>query len=94
MKKITAKVKSKKPAVTKKPVKAAVTTVAPKPVKAKKAAPSKVVRREIATTITTEIIAARAYTLWEKDGRPHGRDVQYWLQAEQQLKKDTQSFAE
>lgn len=37
-------------------------------------------------TVTTESIAARAYLLWEQAGRPHGRDVEYWLQAETQIK--------
>jgi hypothetical protein len=26
--------------------------------------------------------AERAYQIWESEGRPHGRDVQHWLQAE------------
>jgi hypothetical protein len=42
--------------------------------------------------ITTESIASRAYALWEQAGRPLGRDVEYWLQAESQLKADAQSF--
>lgn len=42
--------------------------------------------------ITTEVIAARAYTLWEQAGRPNGRDQEYWLQAENQL-KENKSFA-
>ena len=28
-------------------------------------------------------IRARAYHLWEADGCPHGRDVEYWLRAEE-----------
>ena len=64
-----------------KPVKSA------KPVKAvAKAAPA---RREI----TTNCVASRAYILWEQAGRPQGRDVEYWLQAESQIKQDSQSFA-
>lgn len=45
--------------------------------------------------VTTEIIAARAYSLWEKDGRPHGRDMDYWLRAETELQQPMppQSFA-
>jgi hypothetical protein len=27
-------------------------------------------------------VARRAYELWEADGRPSGRDMDYWLQAE------------
>jgi len=43
--------------------------------------------------ITPETIASCAYTLWEQAGRPKGRDVEYWLQAEAQLKQDSQSFS-
>lgn len=56
--------------------------------KAAVAAPGAAARRET----TTESIASRAYTLWEKDGRPAGRDVEYWLRAESQL-KHSHSFA-
>ncbi|HEX5397594.1 MAG TPA: DUF2934 domain-containing protein [Verrucomicrobiae bacterium] len=42
--------------------------------------------------ITTELIAARAYILWEQQGRPHGNDVQNWLLAENQLKQEVRSF--
>ena len=45
-----------------------------------------------AELISAEAIATRAYILWEKDGRPPGRDMEYWLKAESQL-KDTQSFS-
>jgi hypothetical protein len=37
--------------------------------------------------ITPDLIASRAYTLWEQAGRPPGRDVEYWLKAEAQLKQ-------
>lgn len=30
-------------------------------------------------------IAARAYEIWEKQGRPHGRDKEHWLQAAAEL---------
>jgi hypothetical protein len=65
---------------------------APRSKTAPPAAPSKasVAPRQ---EVTTEVIAARAYTLWEQAGRPAGRDMEYWLQAESQLKQDTQSFA-
>jgi hypothetical protein len=32
-----------------------------------------------------EEIARCAYLLWEQDGRPHGRDKEYWCRAEQEL---------
>lgn len=31
-------------------------------------------------------ISRVAYMNWEKDGRPQGRDAEYWLQAESHLK--------
>jgi hypothetical protein len=27
------------------------------------------------------LVAVRAYEIWEKQGRPHGRDREHWLQA-------------
>jgi hypothetical protein len=33
-----------------------------------------------------ELIAALAYSIWEQEGRPAGRDVEHWLQAEAQLR--------
>lgn len=27
-------------------------------------------------------VAKRAYAIWENEGKPHGRDVDHWLQAE------------
>jgi hypothetical protein len=46
-------------------------------------------------------IARLAYFAWERDGRPHGRDQEYWLQAEKQIQatqqllvsEKTQTFA-
>ncbi len=44
--------------------------------------------------IATEAsIASRAYSLWEQAGRPHGRDLEYWLLAESQVKQTSQSFS-
>ncbi len=34
---------------------------------------------------TTDQVARAAYLLWEREGRPQGRDVAYWLRAERQL---------
>ena len=94
-KKAKSKPAASKPAVAAKPSKSAkVVASAPakpvksaKPVKAvAKAAPA---RREI----TTDCVASRAYILWEQAGRPQGRDVEHWLQAESQIKQDSQSFA-
>jgi hypothetical protein len=35
---------------------------------------------------TPEQIAERARTLWEQEGRPEGRDLAHWLEAERQLR--------
>jgi hypothetical protein len=43
--------------------------------------------------ITPDLIAARAYTIWEQQGRPQGRDVANWLLAESQLKEEIQTFS-
>ncbi|MBR0904156.1 DUF2934 domain-containing protein [Bradyrhizobium liaoningense] len=32
-----------------------------------------------------EAVAARAYELWEKAGKPEGRDEDFWRLAEQEL---------
>lgn len=32
-----------------------------------------------------QLIAARAYALWESQGRPHGYDLNDWRQAEQEV---------
>jgi hypothetical protein len=37
-------------------------------------------------------ISERAYDLWKRDGCPHGKDVDHWLQAEQEA--DEQARAE
>jgi hypothetical protein len=43
-------------------------------------------RQESATQpATREQIEARAYTIWENEGKPHGRDVAHWCQAKQEV---------
>src|SRR5688572_15788072 len=32
-------------------------------------------------------IREQAYYLWEQDGRPFGRDAEYWVRAEQELQQ-------
>ena len=46
---------------------------------------SKMILNE-STVINHTEIAQLAYQHWEQDGRPNGRDRDYWLEAEQQLK--------
>jgi hypothetical protein len=43
--------------------------------------------------ITSDCIASRAYSLWENAGRPQGRDMEFWFQAEQQLQVETRAMA-
>ncbi|HWA10079.1 MAG TPA: DUF2934 domain-containing protein [Opitutaceae bacterium] len=38
-----------------------------------------------ANTPTQEEVARRAYEIWETEGNPGGRDVEFWLEAERQL---------
>lgn len=38
--------------------------------------------------IQHEDIAARARTLWEQQGQPEGRDLEHWLQAEAELRRE------
>jgi DUF2934 family protein len=33
-------------------------------------------------------IRTRAYQLWEQAGRPSGRDWEFWLEAERQIRRD------
>jgi hypothetical protein len=33
-------------------------------------------------------IAVCAYAIWDQEGRPHGRDMEHWLQAKAQLEAD------
>jgi len=42
--------------------------------------------QQIRETVAHEEIARRAHELWEQDGRQDGRDQEYWLQAEKQLR--------
>jgi hypothetical protein len=32
-------------------------------------------------------VANRAYHLWEKAGRPHGKDLSFWIQAETEIRE-------
>lgn len=36
----------------------------------------------------TRRIEERAHSLWEMEGRPHGRDAQHWQQAEREIEAD------
>ncbi|MCC8947425.1 DUF2934 domain-containing protein [Bradyrhizobium sp. Arg62] len=42
-------------------------------------------RRLIAARRSKQEVRARAHELWEQNGRPSGRDLEFWLQAEREL---------
>lgn len=44
--------------------------------------------------LNPEDVAACAYLIWEKEGRPHGRDAEHWFQAEAMLRAMRASDAE
>jgi hypothetical protein len=46
-----------------------------------------------AQAITSEQIARHAYSIWEQQGRPAGKEAEHWLLAEQEL-KSSRSFTE
>lgn len=39
-----------------------------------------------------DAVRLRAYQIWESEGRPKGRDGDYWRQAEEQLGVNSSSF--
>jgi hypothetical protein len=48
-------------------------------------APASLVRE---AEVTTEQIAVRAYDIWLSQGRPGGTDLEDWLEAERQLRRE------
>lgn len=46
---------------------------------------------ESSTAPTHEQIAARAYEIFIERGRPQGRDLEHWLEAESQLRASSQA---
>jgi hypothetical protein len=45
-------------------------------------------RRRRAERRSREAIRARAHELWERNGRPAGKDVEFWLAAERELEEE------
>lgn len=37
------------------------------------------------TQLSHDQIAQRSFMIWEQEGRPHGQDLDHWLQAEREL---------
>ena len=42
-------------------------------------------RRRLDARRTKQAIGARAHEIWEQHGRPAGRDLEFWLQAESEI---------
>jgi hypothetical protein len=40
-----------------------------------------------------EIVRARAYALWESEGRPFGRDAEHWRMSEEEARSDLERLA-
>jgi hypothetical protein len=45
-------------------------------------------QQRLAARRSKEKIRTRAWELWEQNGRPVGRDVEFWLQAERELQEN------
>jgi hypothetical protein len=42
-------------------------------------------RQRLEARRTKQAISARAHELWEQNGRPSSRDLEFWLQAESEI---------
>jgi len=52
-------------------------------------------RNQLVTDPTREHrVRERAYHLWEADGKPHGRDVEYWERARELVSTEESAFGE
>ena len=38
-----------------------------------------------------EVVRARAYALWESEGRPNGRDAEHWLRSMEEVQRLAQA---
>jgi hypothetical protein len=41
--------------------------------------------------LTEQQIMERAYEIWDRNGRPEGRENEFWHQAEQELRHDNRA---
>jgi len=40
------------------------------------------------SSISEDVVRIRAYQIWEREGRPHGRDYEHWVQAQVELESE------
>ncbi|WP_315701178.1 MULTISPECIES: DUF2934 domain-containing protein [unclassified Bradyrhizobium] len=45
-------------------------------------------QEQMMTVMDDQEIRTRAHQLWEQAGRPSGRDAEFWLEAERQIKEE------
>jgi Protein of unknown function (DUF2934) len=38
-----------------------------------------------------QVIQERSYLIWEREGRPHGRNLEHWLKAEAELSAEREA---
>jgi len=43
--------------------------------------------KEAVTMVTEEQIRSLAYSIWEQEGRPHGKDIEHYFRAKQILEE-------
>ena len=48
--------------------------------------------RHFPDPIPVDVIRRRAYTIWEREGRPAGKSAEHWLRAEAELHGETLSW--
>jgi hypothetical protein len=41
--------------------------------------------------ISNDAVRERAYQIWEREGRPHGRDFEHWVRAQVELTVEARS---
>ncbi len=46
---------------------------------------------ETPTQGNNDQVSSRAQSLWEQSGRPEGRDLEFWLQAEAEISRETET---
>jgi hypothetical protein len=49
-----------------------------------------ILRRRLDARRTRQATGARAHELWEQNGRPAGRDLEFWLKAESEINERKQ----
>ncbi len=51
------------------------------------ASPGRVLTPRLRWNAPEGYVKEAAYYIWEKEGRPHGRDLDHWLRAEHEIRR-------